>query len=298
LKANVLLTGATGLVGADILRSLIGGGYMVCAIARKPPETDSTSVQWIKADLATDPVGMLRTVPKVDFVVHAAAALRGTDPATELATLRKTNMEFSEALFQWAAHNDLTGVIYISSFSVLRRPLEDVIDEDHPLGPLTCYALTKHWGELALIRHASTRYRPIALRISSPIAFSYERLQETVVKKWIRLARARQTLTVHGSGARTQDFVSTEDIAQAVVGAIKSTKASGVYHIGSGTPLPMRELAELIAGHWKSSIEFQGEDANENERWNIAIAKAERELGYAPRYSARGVIEKLLSVLT
>jgi UDP-glucose 4-epimerase len=294
MKGTVLLTGATGLVGTDLVQTLTAAGHVVHAVSRRPPA--STSANWIVADLSGDPDAVLSKLPRVEYVVHAAAALRHEHPQNELSVLRRTNMEFTEELFQWAANGGVHAVIYLSSFSLMRKPLADVIDEQHPIAPLTPYALSKYWGELAIERFAGlATYRPVTLRISSPIAFAYDRLQETVVKKWIRLARQGRALPIHGRGERTQDFVATQDIAQAVVRAIESRAASGIYHIGSGSPISMRDLAELIARTWRVTVQFAGEDFGEHDRWNIAIGKARQELGYAPQYSSRGVIEKLLN---
>src|SRR5579859_4655407 len=284
LKPKVLVTGGTGLVGTDILKRLVQDGYEVLSISRRAPSMDSGKVEWIPADFSKDPRRILEDLPSVEYIVHAAAAVRTEKNEDTLAVFRKTNMEFTEALFLWARLKKVTAVIYISGFNILQRPLNSMIAENHPLAPLTPYALTKYWGELALAHHASPNFfRPVALRVSSPIALSFDLLHDTVVKKWIQLARKHQPLLVQGKGNRRQDFVYTTDIAQAVVKAIENPAARGVYHIASGTTISMLELAELIANNWGTEIILQGEDINEEECWNISISRARQELGYEPQ---------------
>lgn len=291
----VLLTGGTGLVGADVLDRLVRDGYeVICVSRRRPPE--GPRFTWIPADLAGDPGTLIASLPAVDFVVHAAAARSGP-PGEELAYLRRVNVAFTVTLFDWAAARGVRAVVYVSGFNLLRRPLEPVITEEHPVAPDTPYAITKYEGELGLAKHADRgRFRRVCLRLSSPIPFVYDRLHDTVVKTWIDRARAGQPLNVHGLGDRTQDFVATEDIASAVLGALRN-EARGTYNVASGSALAMRELAELIAARWPVPIRFEGDDPNAGERWKISIARAAADLGYAPMYTARSAIERLLAAI-
>lgn len=295
MGGRVLLTGGTGLVGADVLDRLVRDGYeVVCVNRRRPPE--GPRVTWIAADLAGDPGPFIARLPAADFVVHAAAARTGPS-GEELAYLRRVNVDFTAALFDWAAARSVRAVVYVSGFNLLRRPLEPVITEEHPVAPDTPYAITKHEGELALAAHANRgRFRGVCLRLSSPIPFAYDRLHDTVVKTWIDRARAGRPLTVFGPGDRTQDFVATEDIASAVVGSLQR-EARGTYNVASGTALTMRELAELVAVRWPVPVRFAGDDPNASERWNVSIARARADLGFTPAYTARATIERLLTAI-
>jgi UDP-glucose 4-epimerase len=295
---RVLLTGGTGLVGTDVLQRLVEEQYQVVSLGRRRPQTTSSRVTWIEADLATEPRRTLESLPAVDHVVHAAAA-RTAKTDEELAHMRRVNVGFTEAMFNWAAGRRVDAVIYLSGFNLLRRPLEAIIDESHPVAPLTPYAETKHRGEMLLADHSSRQhFRGVTLRVSSPIPFSYELLHQTVVAKWIDRARGRQSIGVHGRGERCQDFVATEDVAAAVVRAIETPQAYGTYNVASGTALSMLELARLIAARWDAPIVLEREDANTVERWNISIDRASAELGYRPRYTARAAIERLLTMLS
>jgi UDP-glucose 4-epimerase len=296
MGGRILLTGGTGLVGPDVLGGLIREGYEVVCLSRRPPPP-APAVNWVGADLADDPEGVLASVPAVDLVVHAAAARAGP-PGDELGYLRRVNMAFTEALFAWAGVRRAAAVVYLSGFNILRRPLAPVIDESHPLAPTTPYAVTKHWGELALAEHAARwGFRGVCLRVSSPVPFAGDRLHETVLKAWIDRARRGEPLTVHGRGERTQDFVATADVGAAVAGALGSPAARGTYNVASGTTLAMRELADLVASRWRAPVRFAGDDPNGDERWNLSIDRARRDFGYRPEHTARAAVERLLAAI-
>jgi UDP-glucose 4-epimerase len=297
MRGRVLLTGGTGLVGTDILSQLVQDDYQVVSLSRRRSPATSSHVKWVQADLASDHPQILKSLPAVDHVVHAAAAREATTEA-EVARLQAVNVEFTRALFDWAAAKRVESVVYISGFNFLRRPLSAILDENHPVDPPTPYAASKYQGEVALAEFVSQqRFRGVSLRVSSPVPPSYELLHATVLKTWIDQARQRRPVTVHGRGQRTQDFVATTDVAAAVVLALENSTASGIYNLASGTSLSMLDLAYLIATKWDVRTVLQGSDANEGERWNISIDKARRGLGYRPQFTARSAIERLLASL-
>ena len=297
MPKQVLLTGGTGLVGIDLLRELARKGYRVLLMSRRRPPTGLAHVQWLEADLAADQQQTLDSLGRFDFVVHAAT-VRFAKTEEQLAAMQRVNVGFTKALFEWAGERKVEAVVYISGLNFLRRPLESIVDESHPVAPSTPYAETKLFGETALAKHLKhNHFRGVSLRLSSPMPVEYGQLHETVVKKWIDRAQRGEPIEIHGRGERTQDFVATSDIAAAVVGAIESSTASGIYNVAAGNSLSMLELARLIARQSNAKLNFHGEDCNEAESWNISIEKTRRELGYNPLFTSRTAIERLLSTL-
>lgn len=79
---NVLVTGATGFVGRNIVPRLVEAGARVHATFRSAPAQSSTDVHWVSLDL--DDVDMLRaTVGAIqpDVVLHLGGRVNGAvDP--------------------------------------------------------------------------------------------------------------------------------------------------------------------------------------------------------------------------
>jgi UDP-glucose 4-epimerase len=158
--------------------------------------------------------------------------------------------------------------------------------------------MSKLWNEEQLLRYSrGGRFTPIVLRVSSPIPESFEAAPSTVVRAWIEAALRGTPLRVFGSGRRTQDFVSCADVAEAVCSSLNSPSASGVYHIGSGSPLSMYDLATTIAGFRHTPIMFVGVDPNEDDRWHLSLAQAKTDLDYEPKQTGRQAIESLARIV-
>lgn len=294
MKKKILITGATGLVGTALLEKLLEEDFAIYAISRSGKAIINKNLIWIKRDISKSQDQLIAQLPDVDIVVHAAAAVNVVSNLDEKSVFQRTNTEFSNKLFKNCANTKVRTVIYISAFNFLKTPLEKEITELHPVLPTTNYGLSKYEAELALFQYADTqKYRPVSLRISSPIAFNFDLLHNTVVKKWINDGIQGKTITIYGDGSRTQDFVATEDIAQSVIKAIGS-QTSGVYNIASGASITMVELANIISSYFDTNVKFEGKDAKEGERWNISIMKAAKYLNYKPTYNSQKVIEKLL----
>lgn len=78
--ATILVTGSTGLVGSNLCRRAVSGGYRVRALVRS--EGDAEEVAGLGADPVlgdvTDPDTLVRAARGVDGMVHAAAIIGGT----------------------------------------------------------------------------------------------------------------------------------------------------------------------------------------------------------------------------
>jgi uncharacterized protein YbjT (DUF2867 family) len=72
----VLLTGATGTLGRQLLPRLVAAGHGVRALSRRPQPAATANVEWVIADLHNrDQVGAV--VAGSDVVVHCASSMRG-----------------------------------------------------------------------------------------------------------------------------------------------------------------------------------------------------------------------------
>ncbi len=295
MNGHILVTGGTGLIGSEIVNRLLLAGYSLTLISRRPPRISSERLRWLFADLAANPESVLHDLPAFDAVVHAAAAKDDSGDARSLSVLFETNVRASDTLFRWSGERGIGRVVMIGGLNVLRHPLQLPISESHPVGPSTPYGITKLWSQEQLQRQAREYgFTPIILRVSSPIPATFESLPATVVKTWIQAALKNEPLKVFGSGARSQDFVACTDVAEVVFQSLQSPAACGVYHIGSGVPLSMRDLAQTIAAFRSTPIVFDGVDPNENDRWELSLDRARNDLGYTPKQSGRQAIESLL----
>ena len=291
--SRILITGATGLIGSVVLRKIIEAGHSVVALSRNNgPEL--SGVQWLQADFLNDIRPVLQNVPSVDAVIHNAASLViGRDEA-ERAELEKINLNASRVLIDWSVQQCVRKLIFSSSVTLLAKPLPKIITEDVPVSPSLHYHRTKIEIEHELAKAAEeSELQTFIFRISSPVSLDPACLPRTVLRIWLEQAKRGEDVTVFGSGSRTQDFICVNDIAALYEKTLHSN-SPGLYNLASGTTLSMLELAEMIAEAFGVKVNFQGEDENEHDRWNVSIEKAQKHLQYSPNWTSRSVISELL----
>jgi UDP-glucose 4-epimerase len=292
---KILLTGATGLVGSAILKAFLGKGFFVKGISRnKQPKLKNA--EWVIADIAGEKINLQKHLEGVDVVVHNAACLYLGNTEIEKVALQKTNIDFTEQLFESAGRQGIQKVVFTSSFSFIAKPLPELITETAVTMPISAYAVSKLLGE-GLVKEKASKYgfQYNILRLSSPVSFDLDIMPSTVVRKWLEQSLAGQHIQVFGKGTRTQDFVALPDIADAFVNCIQQDEVSGIFNIASGSAISMLELAKMICEKFSNQYQCCGEDVNEKDRWNISIKKAQQQLNYVPKYNSTQTITAILN---
>jgi nucleoside-diphosphate-sugar epimerase len=290
MKTRVLLIGASGIIGGDLLDTLAAqSDFEIVATRRHPPKNETRkNVNWLAIDL-TRAFDLSAAIQNADWIILNAASKNAGLDLLGLEELRLVNIDAVSRIVSAIGKKRL---IFISSLSLLRRPFSDPITERDPVSPSTPYAATKFWGE-TLVRQLPHH---CILRISSPVPRHLDLLDGTVLRRWLEIGRECGTITFHGQGLREQDFLSTADFAQACIHVIQ-TNAQGLFHIGSGKPVSMRNLAKIIQERFPGTLVKQDatKDGLDHELWRVDISHARSILGYTPEHDAAGAIDRLIT---
>lgn len=295
---NIFLTGATGLVGRAIT-NMLSSRYTNINATYRTNTVPVNNINWIKFDISSDSLNNLsRVLEKTDVIIHNAACLSLGKSQEEINKIQDTNIRFTKNLLEHAVFHNIKKIIFTSTLSFIKKPLPDLITETSALAPLSYYSESKYIGE-QLLQEYSIKYgiNFTVLRLSSPVAPDIKIMPDTVVKKWIEQAINQESIKIYGNGNRTQDFIAVSDIAKAFLSSIEHSDVNGIFNIASGNTISMLELAQLITKKFNNKYEFCGVDENENDRWNISVEKAEKELFFKPGYTSREVIMELLNNL-
>lgn len=166
---KILVTGGSGFVGEHLIRSLVGDGHAVLALARSV-----TSVEKVRALGAAPLPGDLDRpdelcLPAIDAVVHAAAYFRFAGPR---AAYFRSNVAGTRALLNAAERASASTFVYVSAAGVVMdgrgSPMHGV-DESAKMYPksFSGYIATKSISELEVLAANKVGFRTIALRPSA-----------------------------------------------------------------------------------------------------------------------------------
>ncbi len=154
----ILVTGATGIVGAQLIRTLVDDLQEVRAAKRSNSNTSWTDdinnkVEWVEADLL-DLYALEKAFEGITHVVHCAAIVsfdNSNDPY-----MYNVNIEGTKNILALCQEFDIQKLVYISSVAALGRSLKaKTISEETKweLSSLnTAYANSKYLAELEVWR--------------------------------------------------------------------------------------------------------------------------------------------------
>ena len=241
---NVIITGATGVVGPSVVQALCEAGHAVRTFSLDRPLAGAfpPSVDERLGDV-TDPSAVQSAMQGVDAVVHLAALLHIVNPPPELREkYERINVGGTATVVEAAIQADVKRVVLASTIAVYGPSNGRILNEDSVAQPDTFYAQTKLAAEKIVLNAKRMDGQPIGtvLRFGAVygarIKGNYQRLQRS-------LARGR--FIPIGAGHNRRTLVYDKDVALAVVLAVQHPAAAGkIYNVTDGH---FHTLNEIIA---------------------------------------------------
>lgn len=123
----ILVTGATGLVGSQLIQQLIAQQQKIKALYRSTIPFEHALIEWVKADIL-DIVALEEAMQGVKQVYHCAAIVSFNPKQKQ--TLHKTNIEGTANVVNACLNTNIEKLLFVSSVAALGRIREDKpIDE-------------------------------------------------------------------------------------------------------------------------------------------------------------------------
>ena len=251
-NAKIFVAGHRGMVGSAITRRLRSGGYQNI-ITRSHAELDLTSQA---------SVGEFFELIRPDYVILAAAKVGGIQANdTYRAEFIYQNLMIEANVVHSAWKAGVERLLFLGSSCIYPRESPQPIREEYLLsGPLEPtnepYAVAKIAG-IALCdsynRQYGTRFvSAMPTNLYGPND-SYDLNNSHVLPALIRKAheakaRGDHELVVWGSGKPMREFLYVDDLADACVVLMESGVERGLFNVGTGEDVTIRELAETVMG--------------------------------------------------
>ncbi len=192
---------------------------------------------------------------------------------------------------------NLQQIIYSSSVSVY-APSHEPLTEESLQEPASLYGASKLAGEKLLNCLEPLGIKTVSLRLSS--LYGTGQYEGTVLPIMVDRAMSKRPIVIFGDGSRTQDFLSCEDAATAILLSFQK-QAKGVYNVGTGTSVSMKELAQAVNEVFTAGatpIVFEPEKADSDPGLKLDINKARQELNFEPRIDLASGLRQLKQELT
>jgi nucleoside-diphosphate-sugar epimerase len=310
---KVLVTGAMGFVGLNLVRSLLEAGHDVIALDRSPADRSAQrylehagrSVAFAEADITSrEQLASVFARYQPQAVIHAAVITSITPEAErdQPFEVLQANVIGSVNVLLAAAAAGVRRAIYISSPGVFPRgELDDPpISEEAPTRPEALYAITKLSSELLWQRLAKLHDLSAArVRIAQPFGpmerITPSRRVTSPIHEW--LLAARNGLPIRLPPWRAgKDWTYVRDTGRGVATlATAEQLRSDVYHVACGRLWMVDEVVAALRERYPRLVvetETNPEAVNRNLgttglRGRLSIERMRAEFGFQPQYDLR-----------
>lgn len=240
--SRVLVTGASGFIGAHALAPLVAAGHEVHAVSTGGAPADAAGgVTWHAADLLADPASVVVEVAP-ERLLHLAWYAEHGKFWTAIDNVRW--VEASLALLRaFAAAGGGRAVLAGTCAEYDWTVGDGVFAEDAPLRPATLYGASKRGlHEVARALAAEAGFELAWGRVF----FLYgpgEDERRLVGAVASALARGERAAT--GAGTQTRDFMHVADVGAAFA-ALVDSGVGGAVNVASGEGRELREVVEAL----------------------------------------------------
>lgn len=241
----VLVTGAAGFLGREVVRTLRAAGHGVRAMVQRAHDAAGIEpgAEPVVADLLAPP-SLEAAVRGVSVVCHCAAKLPGK--GNEEA-IWQVNVEGTRHLTRSAVAAGVRRLVYVSTDSVYGDGNQPAADEEAPIDPGYLYEgnypRAKLEGE-RIVQAAAAAHGIEAVILRTCFMYGPGRSAGSDLLR--RLAQKRiHPLIDHGASLISVAYVT--DVAEAVRLCVESPRAAGkAFNVVSGTH-PKREIVARVA---------------------------------------------------
>lgn len=236
MKIDILLTGASGFLGGEIM-DILDGRYHFVTLGRQSPVLGG---RHIAADLGS---GIIINLPAVKYVIHCAGKAHSIPGnAAEKEEFFKVNFQgtvnLCQSLEKAAALPE--AFVFISTVAVYGKEEGVLIAEDHPLAGDTPYARSKIMAEQYLEDWCRKHNVKLSILRLPLIAGNNP---PGNLRAMIKGIKSGKYLGI-GNGNAKKSIVWAKDIAGIIPTAAET---GGIYNLTDGNHPSFRELEHYIA---------------------------------------------------
>jgi UDP-glucuronate 4-epimerase len=297
---RVLVTGCAGFIGSHLSERLVQDGCDVLGVDcftdyynREAKEQNldgllgTPGFSFAPIDLSYDEIDGL--LDGITHVIHLAG-----QPGVRLSwgggfsAYMRHNVLATQCLLEESVRSPVERFVYASSSSVYGDAPAYPTRETSARRPVSPYGMTKlATEELAAVYHRNFGVPAVGLRYFT--VYGPRQRPDMAFTRFLRRAVMGLPLPLIGTGRQVRDFTYVQDIVDGTIAAARLGRAGGVYNLGGGEPVELRQAIRLISellGH-EIVIAERAQALGDVARTGCDGRLALEELGFSPHVGLR-----------
>jgi len=295
-KKRILITGAAGFIGNNLINRLLQSGiYQLVGLdnfdnfySREQKEKNLApfishpDFHFFEGDICN--MDDLLALGDFDVIIHLAAKAGVRPSILNPILYQQVNVDGTQNLLEFARQKNIMQFVFASSSSVYGINENIPWNEDEKLKPISPYASTKLSCEM--LGHVYSHLygiRFLALRFFT--VYGPAQRPDLAIHKFFKAISEGNPIPVFGDGSSSRDYTFVEDTIQGIEAAITYDQSDfEIINLGNHQTVTLSELIsaiEKISGK-KATIDRQPEQAGDVPKTYADISKAKRLLNYQP----------------
>ncbi len=309
MKNKILICGATGFIGSNILKEYDNSKNLIYATYFKTkPKYRSENIKWRKVDL-TKKEDVKKIMINFDIVFQCAAFTSGVEDMSKNPFLFITdNIIMNSLILQEAINKKINHFIFLSCTVMYHHSSKQLKENDlnpkkdiHPnyagIAKLKLYieSLCEFYSKnsntkFSILRH-SNLYGPNDKFFSNKSHF-----MAAIISRIIKLKK-NETLEVWGSGNEKRDFLHIHDFLRALKMIIKKQKSNyEIFNVCFGKQYSIREIIDKLTSNniLKNKVKFLKNKPTIKVNILVSNSKIKKIIGWQPTEKIETSIIKTL----
>lgn len=272
---NLLITGASGLVGRDLLQKLSIKKYKIYAIYRDNNKLrkiyDFKNIVWIKHNLNKK----LTFNYKIDFIIHCAVTHHFSKKKSKKDFIN-SNINSIKNLIEFAKKNRIKLFINLSTVSVYGKVNQNKLDENYlPFKP-SLLGETKKKAE-NLLTNSGLNY--INIRLPGVLCSNININNPVWLQKIIISLYKNKNIFVYDINNFFNNLIDTQEIFKLIMYLLKyKNKINDTFNFSASNPVRLEKIIFFLKKNFLSKSTIRNKNLKKS--FTINNSKIKKKIGF------------------
>ena len=269
---TVLITGATGMIGSLLIKSLLyfnirhNTNIRIVGLARSQERAHKVfadMLDWSNFGIIYDDVQTISNIQEpIDYIIHGASITSSKEFVDTPVETIQTAIFGSSNLLELAKEKKVKGFVFLSSmeiYGVTDFRKTDVKEEDYGyidlLNVRSSYSESKRMVECMCACYAKQYGIPVKIaRLCQTFGAGVEYDDNRVFAQFARCIIEKKDIILHTSGETVRNYCYTSDAIRAILYILIKGENGIAYNVANEeTAISIRDMAEMLAKHYADS---------------------------------------------